>query len=63
MTQAASGGSRTSEDDAAPESEPSEPRRCELRLRGVNFHDVLIAEHVVGADALPSELASGTPDS
>jgi len=62
VIQAASGGSRTSEDDAAPESEASKPRHCELPLSGVNFDDVLIAEHMLRADAFASELASGTPD-
>ena len=62
MIQVASGESKTSEDDAARESELYEQGRCGLRLSGVNFHDVLIPEYVLRADAFSGELASGTPD-
>jgi len=58
VIQAASGRSRTSEDGAAPESE-----LAKLCLSRVDFHNVLIAEHVLRADAFAGELASGTPDS
>ncbi len=62
MIQAASGESKTSEDDDAPESELAQPHRRKLRLSSVDFHDVLIAEHMFRANALPGEFASGPPN-